>query len=163
LGGESASARNLISGNHHDGVRMEQAQECVVQANWIGLDISGRPLGNAANGISLSGARANTIGGNESGSGNVCSGNGLAGILLSAGAQDNVVLGNWIGTDPAAVGSRGNGGAGIEVADAANNQVGGPGAGEGNRISFNHGNGVLVRGDGAVGITVSGNAIFANN
>jgi titin len=165
VGGESASARNVISGNHHDGVRLEQARECVVQANWIGVDIFGGPLGNAVNGISLngSGSRGNTIGGSEPGTGNVCSGNGLAGILLSGSAQDNVVLGNWIGTHPAAAGPLGNGGAGIEVADASNDQIGGPGAGEGNRIVFNHGNGVLVRGNGAVGITISGNAIFANN
>src|ERR1043166_533294 len=53
------------------------------------------------------GPAANTIGGSQPGTGNVCSGNGLAGILLSGSAQDNVVLGNWIGTHPAAAGPLG--------------------------------------------------------
>jgi hypothetical protein len=41
-------------------------------------------------------------------------------------------------------------------------QIGGTSPGEANRIAFNHGNGVLVRSN-AVGVTISGNSIFAKD
>jgi len=163
VGGDSANGRNLIAGNHHDGVLIDGANNCLVQANWIGLNGLGHPLSNEGNGIVVNGGRTNMIGGSRPGTGNVCSGNALAGILLSTGAVANVLLGNLVGTDAAGVGPAGNGGAGVEAAGALNNQIGGRAAGEANRIAFNRGNGVLVRGDTTAGITISGNSVFGNS
>jgi len=74
------------------------------------------------------------------------------------------VLGNWIGTDPAGCGFAWKWRRwGSKWRTRQTIKSVGPPPVEGNRIAFNHGNGLLVRGDGAVGITISGNAIFANN
>ncbi len=63
IGGPSLDARNLISGNYGDGIRIKGSSN-VVQNNYIGTDVSGKnPLGNAFNGVRLeSGAANNSIG-----------------------------------------------------------------------------------------------------
>ena len=69
-----------------------------------------------------------------------------------AASTGTVVAGNFIGTDRSAVPPNlGNGGNGIEVAGAANNQLG-----PGNTVWFNDANGVLVS-------NASGNRIVANS
>ena len=79
IGGTSPAARNVISGNAGDGVRIQDpgTDGTVVQGNWIGLDASGSSaLPNQALGISVfNGATNTTIGGGEPGEGNVISGN----------------------------------------------------------------------------------------
>src|SRR5262249_4709725 len=62
IGGASASARNLISGNQGTGVELDAAGN-TVQGNWIGVDVTGNaPLGNVGNGIVVQ-AGNETIGG----------------------------------------------------------------------------------------------------
>ena len=82
----------------------------LVEGNYIGTDQSGGlPLGNDT-GVFINGAAANTIGGTVQGSGNVIAGYTTSAALLSiqggvgvdianAGAMDNLVEGNLIGTD----------------------------------------------------------------
>ncbi|MBC8232946.1 carboxypeptidase regulatory-like domain-containing protein [bacterium] len=88
------------------------------------------------------GAESNTI------ERNIISGNDWRGVQIEgSGANDNVVLGNYIGTyvnGTAALGNSG-GGVGIEFG-AQSNTIGGTGSGEGNTIAFNNGNGVIVNG-----------------
>jgi hypothetical protein len=163
LGGDLTTP-NFISGNRHDGVRLEGAVGSVLRANWIGLTPFGEVLGNQGNGISISSSRQSTIGGNAFGAGNVCSGNGLAGILLTgSGSVENVIVGNKVGTDPEGRLPRPNGAAGVELSGGARtNVIGGTAPGAPNRIAFNLSDGVLVRDSGTIGATISGNSIFAN-
>ena len=73
----------------------------------------------------------------------------------------NVVEGNFIGTDVAAVARLGNGGHGILISGAPDNVIGGLVAGTPNIISNNVGDGIRIEG-GATGNRVQGNFIGTN-
>jgi hypothetical protein len=171
LGGNVPAARNVISGNAVDGVRLIDASGNIIQGNYIGLTADGTAdLGNVANGINLTDESRNTqIGG--AGAGNVISGNDSNGILISADSHDNFVRGNLIGTNAAGTAPVGNGcfcgaiptdfiGSGVLVNGPAN-EIGGSAAGEGNLISGN-GVGVSVSGASAIGTVIEGNRIGTN-
>jgi hypothetical protein len=91
LGGPVAAARNVISGNTGDGVRLLDAQGNILQGNHIGVDASGTAdLGNGGHGISLTiDSRQTTI------MGNVIAFNGMDGIDASGGTG-NAILANAI-------------------------------------------------------------------
>ena len=67
IGGTTAAARNVISGNGEDGVQIDFAGASgnLVEGNYIGTDTTGTAaLGNGRDGVYLySGATGNTIGG----------------------------------------------------------------------------------------------------
>jgi hypothetical protein len=101
VGGPSAGARNVISGNASDGVIIDGSAGNSVTGDFIGTDGSGaNPLPNPI-GILVSGGTATTIGGTTSGGGNVISGNLTAGIEVSGTAVTaTLIAGNQIGTNP---------------------------------------------------------------
>jgi hypothetical protein len=162
VGGFSASARNVISGNVGDGLQISgpAAVENFVMGNDVGTDITGgAPVGNGANGVSIT-APTNQIGGTLTGQGNVVSANGANGIALSGPyAVGNSLFGNLIGTTAAGVGALGNMFEGVLISQARQNSVGGQGTGFGNVISGNGDNGIDLRGAGAVGNVILGNRI----
>jgi len=146
IGGDSIAARNLISGNLGNGIVLESAIGCVVQANSVGLDSAGKPLGNSGSGIVLwFQSQSNTIGGSISGQGNICAANGANGLLLNGlGTDANVCIGNYIGSTPDGQPRR-NALAGISIREGASfNAIGGPNPGEGNVISGNAGPGIAI-------------------
>ena len=71
IGGTTASARDVISGNGWDGVDFgDSGTTCnVVEGDYIGTDVSGsKSLGNAASGVAiLAGATNNLVGGTATG------------------------------------------------------------------------------------------------
>jgi len=157
IGGTVAGAGNVISGNGEDGLLVTKSTGIVVQGNRIGVDASGTvATGNVYNGIRLSGANSNVIGGTVSGAGNVISGNVGDGIDLEAGATGNVIQGNYIGTDASGGTVVSNGLAGVLI-QTAGNTVGGLGAGARNVISGNVLDGVWLAGSGAASNWVAGN------
>ncbi len=176
IGGTSAGARNVISGNTGDGVFINgsaapYATGNKVQGNYIGL----RPDGTAAipntlNGVEISflnttTAVLNTIGGTAAGAGNVISGNGINGVILVG--PGTVVQGNWIGTNGAGTAAIGNG-IGVQIRSATNattssNTIGGGVAGARNVISGNTQQGVLVITPTGVAVAPSGNLIQGNS
>lgn len=164
IGGTTAAARNIISGNTLAGVSLSaSASGCLVQGNFIGTDATGTlDRGNATDGVLITGSTGNTIGGATAGAGNLISGNTSDGIEFNGlGASLNVVQGNTIGSDISGTLALANGVAGIYfVSNARTNTIGGPGAGEGNRIAFNTGDGVFV--SAGTNNAVRGNAIFSN-
>ena len=122
IGGAQVGARNIISGNLRSGVLLYAASHNVVAGNYIGLDATGsRAVPNSFAGVGILGSpdntRGNTIGGlggiggvagaGASGNlGNVISGNdigvGMSPDALSSffnGPKENVVVGNFIGTN----------------------------------------------------------------
>jgi hypothetical protein len=156
IGGPDEGARNIISGNQGDGVRMEGSGTAynVVIGNFIGLDVSGtQPLPNSF-GVSLAGeASYNTV------HGNVVSGHQPNPniVLWDPGTSFNVIIGNLVGTDvsgtvavSSAVGVAIRGG-------ASDNRIGGSTPGEGNVISGNDTGVDIV--DGSVRNEVIGNLI----
>ena len=149
IGGTAAGAGNLISGNNGHGILIsnEDTRGIQVQGNYIGVDASGSAsLGNGADGIHIERSHSNTIGGAGSGAGNVISANAGDGVEIAfSEAVSNAIQGNAIGTDESAVTSLGNGGHGISLTNNAGaTTIGGTGAGEGNAITANVGNGVTL-------------------
>jgi hypothetical protein len=180
IGGTAPAARNVISGNNHGGVILGNTGTTgnLVQGNFIGLNAAGtaaipfqQPGGVI---INIQGPGNNTIGGNTADARNVISGNASAGVDIENGSQNNVVQGNFIGTDvtgtlPVPNGGGGNFG-GVFISDgfsgaSTDNTIGGLGAGQGNVIAFNAGNGVTLsafQGNANVRNLISGNRIFSN-
>ncbi|HEX2897965.1 MAG TPA: dockerin type I domain-containing protein [candidate division Zixibacteria bacterium] len=164
IGGTTAEARNIVSGNGYGVVILGDAMLSVlVQGNFIGTDVTGTiGLSNLYEGI-LAGAGV-VIGGSTSGAGNVISNNGFNGLSI---ASNNLVQGNFIGTDATGVTNLGNGFNGIAM--WSNNTIGGTQPGAGNVISGNSGSGIhAVNGSGNlvqgnfIGTNVSGNSDLGN-
>uniref|UniRef100_UPI00286D8556 DUF4347 domain-containing protein n=1 Tax=Sphaerotilus sp. TaxID=2093942 RepID=UPI00286D8556 len=120
IGGTTAAARNLISGNVNDGINLSGAGSTgnQVQGNRIGTNLAGTAaVGNAGVGIGIgAGASGNTIGGPGSAYRNLISGNQEYGVFLSdANTIGNAVLSNWIGVNAAGTGALSNGGFAVVV------------------------------------------------
>jgi titin len=166
VGGFTPGAGNLISGNTENGINLfgEFASGNLIQGNYIGTNAAGTAaLANGSLGVSIVFASSNTVGGTAAGAGNVISGNAFTGVfLLGPDTEENVILGNFIGTDPTGTAAIGNGDAGVAIHTATNNTIGGTEAGSGNVISGNH-NGVMFGDLDAANNRVQGNYIGTNS
>jgi hypothetical protein len=205
IGSAAPADRNVISGNAINGIRIvgtisAPATGNIVQGNFIGIDkggingvgtrtepapAPGTTEGNNLNGVELSGANNNTIGGTAAGARNVIGFN-AEGIVLNNGAQSNIIQGNFIGVGANGVTPTGNllhgismhssNGFGAPLGPAQANEpgvsfnvIGGTPAGAGNLIEFNgtggvaiFGNPVSVSGQAPLGNSIEGNSIFEN-
>ncbi|MBX9850159.1 MAG: hypothetical protein K2X86_00200, partial [Cytophagaceae bacterium] len=169
IGGTTAGERNIICGNGFastlspgNGIEIQytNCRNNTILGNYIGVGANGTAkLGNRYNGISILGARDNTIGGNTAAHRNVIV-NNVWGIMFQVDfgfpsntvATGNIVIGNYIGVAPDGVTQMGNGrgagdveGAGVGIQHGCNNNyIGRDNAGEGNLISGNRA-GILLR------------------
>jgi hypothetical protein len=177
IGGTTALARNIISGNGSGAFPLvygvwisgSSATGNVVEGNYVGTDVTGtQALGNARTGIVIIAAPGNTIGGTAAGAGNVIAANGESGVYIEwAASSGNLIEGNLIGTDylgQTALG--GNTFAGVTIDGAPNNTVGGTAAAAANIIAGNAGPGVRIwdqhQTGAATGNLVEGNFIGTN-
>ncbi|HEX8090733.1 MAG TPA: FG-GAP-like repeat-containing protein, partial [Blastocatellia bacterium] len=163
IGGTTASAHNVVSGNSSHGVIiLGPATGNMVQGNYIGTDKMGAvAIGNGSNGVSLISGNAsvtNSIIGSPS-AGNVVSGNTGFGVQFFGIGTGNLIQGNLVGTDATGFFDVGNDGGGVAISDAAGNTVGGTVAGVGNIISGNGINGVRINASTATNNRVQGNFI----
>ena len=177
IGGTTAAARNLISGNYNAVViQGVGATGNVVEGNYIGTNASGQSMGwTDSNGnpvaantwcgvVIQNGASDNIIGGTLPGARNVISGSGGNGVFIKdPGTVNNLVEGNYLGTDasgdaPLATGSANNDSAIVIYNGASNNTIGGTTAAARNVISGNY-NGMNIGGSGTSGNVVEGNYI----
>lgn len=175
IGGGTAAAKNLISGNLYDDVLLDRASGALVQGNLIGTNMEGtaelRDPDGGSTGIHIlaftGGATGVRIGGLTPEARNLISGHRDSGILLQGvGVTQTLIQGNYIGTDHAGAASLANQAAGVMILDGSNNVVGGSLPGAGNLIS---GNGSTLD-SGAAGVLVleggdnriQGNRIGAN-
>ena len=172
IGGSAAGQGNLISGNLDAGVFLGHAGTMynVIAGNRIGTDASGNAaLGNGNGGVSSWESPANNlIGGVNatpngicSGACNLISGNaGLAGVALhGVGAQDNIISGNYIGTNISGTLPLPNR-RGVELGNGASkNMIGGSTPGERNLVSGNRTVGVFIHDKETTQNTVLGNFI----
>jgi hypothetical protein len=165
VGGTSAGAGNLISGNTWEGIALFDSgtSNHVIQGNRIGTNAAGTAALSNGSGLWFYGGPAgNTIGGTADGAGNLVSGNSSVGILLE-NSDANAVLGNRIGTNAAGTAAVANGVIGIRLTNGASgNTVGGTAAGSGNLISGNGNTGLDLRGAGTTDNLVQGNRIGTN-
>jgi titin len=154
---------NLVSGNTANGVYLVGAttSDSVVAGNFIGTDASGAAaLANGSDGVLIDGAVDNVIGGTAPGTGNLISGNDLAGVRLQTAAQGNLVQGNLIGTNASGTSALANGDHGIIIASGSTgNTIGGTMATARNVISGNGGRGVSIGSEGTTGNIIQGNFI----
>ncbi|EHR72505.1 hypothetical protein BurJ1DRAFT_3700 [Burkholderiales bacterium JOSHI_001] len=173
VGGTSAAARNIVSGNANAGVYIINAAATgnVVIGNYIGTDasgtadINGSAQAGGTSGVVVDfGASNNRIGTNADGSNdaaerNIISGNNWYGLeFLGIGTTGNVAQGNYIGTDVTGQVALGNSGGGLSFwGGASGNRAGGGATGAGNVISGNL-TGVLLA-QGVSNNRVQGNLI----
>jgi hypothetical protein len=166
IGGTSASARNVISGNNYQGIVISGAgtKSNTVAGNYIGTNKTGTAaLPNAFAGISIFlGAQSNVVGGSNAASRNVISGNLNQGITLSdTNTKSNQILANYIGLNAAGTAAIANAWSGVDIfTGAASNIIGA--AGKGNVISGNGNYGVAISGTGTSLNSVQGNFIGLN-
>lgn len=163
IGGDTPTERNLISGNGFFGVILvhEETTGNTIIGNYIGTNITGTAaLENESYGIVLSeGATGNTIGGASNALGNLVSGNGGSGLIITGtNTMSNTILGNYIGVDVSG-GDLHNEAPGIELSSGAQENAIGPG----NVIAHNWGDGVLVSEAATLGNLITQNSIFSND
>jgi hypothetical protein len=167
IGGTAPAARNIISGNFDQGVTIDSGSD-LVEGNYIGTDVTGTvSLPNQDTGVLLSADNAtvanrnSTIGGTAAGAGNVISGNGESGIDVQVNSDD-LVEGNFIGTDKTGTVAVPNGSSGIGIgtnpANGFNITIGGTVAAARNIISGNIDAGVALA-DAGSGNLIEGNYI----
>ena len=173
IGGTGPEARNIISGNRGYGVVVGSAGEKptgnIVQGNFIGTDVTGAvALANGMGGVSIFGADQTLVGGTEPGARNVISGNvgdGIHVTFAEMSSVDNVIQGNFIGTDWTGTGALGNSANGIFI-EGYDTIIGGTAAGAGNVIASNTGAGVVIGPNVMMrlrGEVNSGNRILSNS
>ena len=167
IGGTSEGSRNIISANAGDGVNINGpgATDNRVAGNFIGTDASGaKALGNASDGIEINSAPRNNVGGSVVEARNLISGQvgfNNAGIRITGiGASNNVVRGNFIGTDISGVAARPND-HGV-LLSAPRNTIGGGSSADRNLISGNNNNGVSIQSSSDSGNLIQGNWIGVN-
>jgi CSLREA domain-containing protein len=173
IGMPGAGGGNVISGNRSDGILFNGTNRVVlsgviIRNNRIGTNGQGTaavpngsnpssPLTSGRSGIYFLFANNIQIGGANAGEGNLISGNFNHGVSL-LGSDNNVVLGNFIGTDASGSAPIGNLN-GVNVDSSRNNTIGGTTTGARNLISGNNDNGVALLDDRTSGNVVQGNFI----
>lgn len=149
IGGSGAGEGNIFSGNSTGpGLFMgfQNVQNTVIQGNYMGVDATGAAA--LPNGVGLVTFTDNPVtfingtifGGGNAGEGNVVSANPGGGVGFQVNCNNNIIKGNFIGTDITGTIALGNGG-GLFI-QGNNNQVGGLTAAERNIISNNNGSGI---------------------
>ena len=147
IGGTAAGAGNVISGNTGAGIRLSgDASATTIHGNVIGLNAAGTAaVGNGGNGVDITATFGTDLGGTAAGARNVISGNGGHGVSIQSQSRNNVVEGNYIGTDVTGTLDLGNAGIGVHLSDEADdNRIGGPTAAARNVISGNNEHGLVI-------------------
>jgi hypothetical protein len=152
IGGTTASARNVISGNKYSGVVLwlSSGSYNKVQGNYIGTDYTGRyDLGNYWRGVDISsGSKNNLIGGASSAERNIISGNEHDGVRIYQGSY-NKVQGNYIGLAANGYTALRNTGDGVRLVQTSTATI------QSNRIGYNGGYAVFNG-------SSSGTKVFSN-
>jgi probable HAF family extracellular repeat protein len=181
VGGTSAGAGNVISGNNGNGVNLVEANpgggqpnlpttNTHIEGNFIGTNATGAAaMRNQQTGVRISGANSsgNFVGGSVAGARNLIGASGFNAVSIEVGANGNFVLGNWMGVDitgttalvtnVSGTNFYGNG-SGVVISGASNNQIGGTSATERNVIAGNNCQGVNI-----INQLVSGSLVQSSN
>ena len=187
---DSNHISNIITQNLLNGIEIDGSNHNIIRKNYIGTIDGTNPASNQQNGIYIThGAKNNIIGGrafknsngdvnNPTGSylettpvyiippqGNLISGNIENGILIDGGSVDNILYGNFIGTNSAGMDSLPNMLDGVLIQNAANNSIIGCEVYNNpfvfyNVISGNTGNGIQIQ--NSHDCTIQGNFIGLN-
>ncbi len=161
IGGATAAARNLISGDTQGAIILSGSDGNQILGNYIGTDVTGTLALNGTgirSGVNILGPVFSTTS-NTVISGNLISGNSGAGVITTS-AGGLLLQGNLIGTQRDGVGALGNN-QGVSIPAGNGNLVGGTSPGQGNIIRFSQGFGVSIS-PNAFGNGILGNSIDSN-
>ena len=163
--------RNVISGNNQAGIVLAGpiSSGNIIRGNLIGTDVTGNArLGNLLDGIRITNAFNNTIGGTETLYSNIISGNGTINFsadgieITGATSSGNIILNNYIGLAANGNVGLGNLGSGIRIENAPGTIIGGTDTV--NVIADNRSlGGIALIGAGSSGTTIQGNYIGTNH
>jgi uncharacterized repeat protein (TIGR01451 family) len=131
---------NAVSGNANEGIALQNSGRAIIKGNRIGVDYRNEVVPNGTVGIAIRSSSNHVIGGIWPEDRNVISGNLSWGIEINGlTASENLITGNYIGTDSSGIESAPNGGGGVIITQGTfNNTI------QSNVISGNTGHGILV-------------------
>jgi len=172
----------VINRFHSNGLSLQRGGSNIIEGNYIGTNAAGtaalpndfRGIGIGGDGATVDASSNNRIGGTTVAARNIVSGNKVHGVrIIGSSSTDNLVQGNFIGTDLTGTKALGNLVEGIYIGGGVNNTIGGTTAGARNLVSANgfQGNsrtpGLAISpvepfGAGATGNNVQGNFIGTN-
>ncbi|MEQ1902744.1 MAG: DUF4347 domain-containing protein, partial [Pirellulaceae bacterium] len=167
IGGTTAASRNVVSGNSQQGIFFDNVDFSTISGNYVGTnaagtgDVNGSVADTFKSGVFIqNGSSNNIIGGFTAGARNVLSGNNHFGFeVLNATSQNNLLVGNYIGTDATGLVALGNINGGATFWGAGTGNVfGGSAVGARNVIAGNTFSGIVV-GNATSGATIQGNYI----
>ncbi len=143
------------------GIQLDDYYYDSITSNDIGITPSGSAVGNGI-GVNIQLASQSTIGGTTAGMGNVVSGNstGIAMASAGSGTSNNLVVGNFIGTNIAGTAAVPNG-VGIDD-QGTGDTIGGVAGTSGNVISGNTSYGVYLHSPNPTYDVVEGNYLGLN-
>ena len=153
IGGSTSALRNVISGNVHDGILLQSVTTLAstpAKAPTVSDESDEAPqitLQHLPKFTPLSNAEISTP---------------QPRSTQTALSQNNIIQGNLIGLAADGLTPLGNSRAGILLADAANNLIGGSSTGSGNLISANNSDGIALISTGTTGNQLQGNQIGIN-
>ncbi|MEL6558155.1 MAG: FG-GAP-like repeat-containing protein [Bacteroidota bacterium] len=180
---------NTISGNTLEGIILTTLIDSELHGNRVGIDVSGSiQLANGSGGLKANALINVELGGNDASEGNVISGNGGSGIMLSGNMENVTLQHNTVGLNASqntAIPNAKDGilisGSdqlilqnnhiafnkmnGINIINGSGNLIGGISSDNGNEIHDNQLNGIRINEDGdtSSGNTIRGNSIFNND
>ncbi|MFM7928527.1 MAG: beta strand repeat-containing protein, partial [Pirellula sp.] len=165
---------NTISGNTLGGFTLigSDAKDALIQSNTIGLNLSANAaIPNGQYGLyigsgeilgftGVSNAQRNQVGGTAASQRNIISGNNGPGVWIAGSlAKENVVEGNWIGTDGLGQSAIPNT-IGVLVSNGANlNIIGGTSGTVRNILSGNLQSGIVLKDSGTINNLIRNNLI----
>lgn len=189
IGGTTAAARNIISGNGYAGVfvvNVPPSSGNVIAGNYIGTDKTGTASVCNLFGVYIQNASNNVVGGTVAGAGNLISANPADGVVIDGHKQTdalnaptgtaggNVVQGNLIGSDvtgsavlstamcPNNISNYHGQDEGVYILDASGNLIGGTTAAARNVIVGSDQNGITIDGSGDAPADAMGNVVQGN-
>jgi CSLREA domain-containing protein len=179
IGGEGPGFGNVFAGNSTNGLDVHGGNNVRVFGNYFGVEPDGvTPAPNGGDAIEVASFEGSEVTGTAVGTRvsaaaaasppcdggcNLISGAGSSGVDLQGDggletpAASTSVLGNYVGLDANGAAAVPNTGAGVRVGEAAHTLVGGPAAGEANRI--NGGSVAVLAGPAAPDLAIRGNLI----
>lgn len=145
------------------GIELSTGSGNQVEGCFIGTNVAGdTDLGNFLDGIRITNATSNTIGGNAVGNRNVISGNNSHGVDIVFSNTNpptgNTIVGNYLGVNAAGTGDLGNSFHGVDTSSSTTT-IGGSTATQRNVISGNGRGGIRIDAAGISGMLVAGNYI----
>ncbi|MGC8743915.1 MAG: hypothetical protein ACP5T0_08555 [Verrucomicrobiia bacterium] len=159
----------VIKNFKKSGIFINGTSSNTIQCNFIGTDISGETVAtNGEAGIFINNSSYNLIGGTDSFTYNLISGNRYGVFISGTNAVGNIIRGNLIGTDITGTNGHGNSQHGIVIWSGSSNIIGGD---KPNIISGNRETGILIYGSGAnynkilgnyIGTDINGSQVVSN-